>query len=136
MKVLIDTCVWSLFLRRRNKAALNSEEQRLAGMLREATQEGRVAIVGPIRQEVLSGIRDQSQFRKAEEGLQPFPDEELTTADYVDAARCFNLCRDRDVECGPVDILICAVAARRQLSVLTNDRALIRCLDALRIPHS
>ncbi|MGA7525262.1 MAG: PIN domain-containing protein [Acidobacteriaceae bacterium] len=135
MKVLVDTCVWSLFLRRQNKAALNPEEQRLAGVLRETIQDGRIAIIGPIRQEVLSGIRDQSQFRGTEEVLEPFPDEELTTADYVEAARSFNLCRDRGVECGPVDILICAVGARRQFSVLTNDRALIRCLEVLGIPH-
>lgn len=136
MKVLVDTCVWSLFLRRTSKAKLNPEELKLAKLLREATEDGRVAIIGPVRQEVLSGIRDKLQFRKTEQILEPFPDEELTTLDYVEAARCFNLCRDHGVECGPVDILICAVAVDRQFSVLTNDQALIRCLTVLRISHS
>ncbi|MGA8107823.1 MAG: PIN domain-containing protein [Acidobacteriaceae bacterium] len=136
MKVLVDTCVWSLALRRRNKTALNPEEQRLAGLLRQATQDARVAIIGPIRQEVLSGIRDKAQFEKTEQLLEPFPDEQLTTADFVEAAHGFNLCRDRGLECGPIDILICAVAARRHFSVLSSDQALIRCLTVLGIPQS
>ncbi len=135
MKVLVDTCIWSLALRRRHKTALSPEELSLTRALSEATQDGRVAIIGPVRQEVLSGIRDKAQFRKTEQILEPFPDEYLTTTDYVDAARCYNLCRDHGVECGPIDILICAVAARRQLSVLTNDQALIRCLRVLGISY-
>jgi len=136
MKVLVDTCVWSLFLRRRKKGALNPEEQRLARLLSDANLDGRIAIIGPVRQEVLSGIRDKVQFRKTEQILEPFPDEDLTTTDYIEAARCYNLCRDRGVECGPVDILICTVAASRRFGVLTNDQALIRCLKVLGIPHS
>lgn len=135
MKVLVDTCVWSLFLRRRRSAALSPAEQKLADLLKEATQDGRVAILGPIRQEVLSGIRDQAQFRKTELILEPFPDEELTSADYVAAARCFNRCRDHRLECGPVDILICSVAAQRHWSVLTNDQALIRRLEVMGVAH-
>jgi predicted nucleic acid-binding protein len=97
--------------------------------------DGRVAIIGPVRQEILSGIRDKSQFSKTEQILDPFPDEDVTTGDYVEAARFFNLCRDRGVECGVVDILFCSVAARRRYGVLTNDQALIRCLKVLGIPH-
>jgi predicted nucleic acid-binding protein len=133
MKVLVDTSVWSLFLRRRTRTTLNPEELKLVGLLREATQDGRVAIIGPVRQEILSGIRDKSQFSRTEQILDPFPDEDLTKDDFVEAARFFNLCRDRGVECGVVDILICSVAARRRFAVLTNDQALIRCLRVLGI---
>jgi len=132
MKVLVDTSVWSLFLRRRTRTTLNPEELKLVGLLREATQDGRVAIIGPVRQEILSGIRDKSQFSRTEQILDPFPDEDLTK-DFVEAARFFNLCRDRGVECGVVDILICSVAVRRRFAVLTNDQALIRCLRVLGI---
>lgn len=135
MKVLVDTCVWSLALRRRKTAKLNPEEQRLARLLTDAIQNGQVAIMGPIRQEVLSGIRDKSQFNRTEIFLAPFPDEELAAPDYIEAARCYNLCRDQGVECGPVDILICAVALRRQSSVLTNDQAISRCLGVLQVPR-
>jgi hypothetical protein len=45
MRVLVDTCIWSLFLRRKNKAALNSDEVKLVDLLREAAVDGRVAII-------------------------------------------------------------------------------------------
>lgn len=132
MKVIVDTCVWSLALRRRKTARISVDEQRLLAQLREAIQDRRAAIVGPIRQEVLSGIRDKAQFAKTQELLDPFGDEEIMAEDYVEAARLFNLCRDRGVECGPVDILICAAAVRMRYKILTSDLGLRRCIEALK----
>ncbi len=139
MKILIDTCVWSLALRRGTEANLTREEQQIVAALAEAIRDGRVAILGPIRQEILSGIKESlqqesSQFEKLLCALEFFPDEPLTTADYEYAARLFNLCRSRGLQCGPIDILLCAVARRRQWSILTSDRALLRCLDIVNIP--
>ena len=131
MKVLVDTCVWSLALRRKSRAALSEGEQRMVASLAEAIQDGRVAMIGPIRQEVLSGIKDLAQFEKLKSALEAFPDEQLTTLHYEEAARLFNLCRGRGVECGPVDILICAVAAREHWTILTSDQGLQRCMDVL-----
>jgi len=54
VKVLIDACVWSLSLRRKSQTRLSDEEQRMVALLGEAIQDGRVAMIGPIRQEVLS----------------------------------------------------------------------------------
>jgi hypothetical protein len=93
VKVLVDTCAWSLLLRRKNKAAMNDDEQCMLASLTEAIQDGRVAIIGPIRQEVLSGINETAQFEKLRSALEPFPDEELTTSHYEEAARLFNLCQ-------------------------------------------
>jgi predicted nucleic acid-binding protein len=61
-----------------------------------------------------------------------FPDAELTTPHYEEAARLFNLCRSRGVECGPTDILICAAAIQGRWSILTCDRGLERCMKQLR----
>ena len=132
MKVIVDTCVWSLSLRRSDKARLNAGEQRMLAELRQAIQGRRAAIIGPIRQEVLSGVRDRAVFAKTRELLDPFRDEEITPEDYVEAARLFNLCRDSGVECGAVDILICAVAFRLQCDILTSDVGLNRCIEVLR----
>jgi predicted nucleic acid-binding protein len=132
MKVLVDTCVWSLALRRKNLTTLSGDEQRMVASLREAIQDGRVAMIGPIRQEVLSGIMDTAQFEKLRSALEAFPDEQLSTFHYEEAARLFNLCRSRGIECGPVDILICAVAAREHWTILTSDQGLKRCMDTLR----
>ncbi len=133
MKVLADTCVWSLALRRnRPPTAMNPEEQLLLASLTEAIRDGRVAIIGPIRQELLSGIKDQAQFKKVSAALDAFPDELLTTPYYVEAARLYNLCRSRGVECGPVDMLICAVAGLKHWAILTHDGGLKRCIEALK----
>ena len=132
MKVLVDTCVWSLALRRRDKTSLSIDERRLAARLTEAVQDSNVVMIGPIRQEVLSGIKDEAQFVKAERLLDPFPDEPLGTVDYIEAARLFNLCRGRGVQCGPVDMLICSIAVRKRCLILTNDQGLLRCMDVLK----
>ena len=132
MKVMVDSCAWSLLLRRRKKAAISNNEEVILSSLVEAIQEGRVAIIGPIRQEVLSGIQDLIQFEKLRSALELFPDEELQATHHEEAARLFNLCRSRGVECGSTDILICAVASERQYGILTYDRGLKRCMEVLK----
>lgn len=131
MKILADTCAWSLLLRRRDKSALNGEEQSLLAALTEAIRDGQVAIVGPIRQEILSGIKETAQFEKLRDALASFPDEPLTTAHHEEAARLFNLCRRHGVECGATDVLICAVAAGKRWAILTSDGGLKRCIEVL-----
>jgi len=131
VKVLVDACVWSFSLRRKLQARLSDEEQRMVASLGEAIQDGRVAIIGPIRQEVLSGIKETAQFERLRSALESFPDEPIRTSHYEDAARLFNLCRSRGVECGAIAILLCAVAARERWSILTTDGALKRCIGIL-----
>jgi len=100
--------------------------------LKDAILDGRAAIVGPIRQEVLSGIKANAQFEKLKSALEAFQDETITTTDYEEAARLFNLCRGRGVECGVVDILLCAIASREHWGILTNDTGIKRCMEVLR----
>ncbi len=132
MRVLVDACIWSLALRRKVKGSLTADEVRLVARLTEVIQDGNVVMIGPIRQEILSEIKDQSQFEKTEKLLAPFPDEEPGSLDYVEAARLFNLCRGHGVQCGPIDMLLCSVAVRKHCVILTNDHGLLRCIDVLR----
>ena len=132
MKVLVDSCIWSLALRRRKgPEALNTNERRFVEALAEAIRDGRVAIVGPVRQEVLSGIRHEEQFHKVREKLTVFADETIESADYIEAARLDNLCRRHGAQCGEVDMLLCAVAARNEWKILTSDVALLRCIEVI-----
>jgi predicted nucleic acid-binding protein len=89
-------------------------------------------MIGPIRQEILSGIKDSAQFEKLRSTLNAFPDEPITTPHYEEAARLFNRCRSRGVQCGSVDMLLCAVAAKERWSILTRDEGLKRCIELLR----
>ncbi|MGC2772024.1 MAG: hypothetical protein WA232_10020, partial [Candidatus Sulfotelmatobacter sp.] len=71
MMVLVDTPVWSLALRRR-VSALNPREQVLTAALRELIRDRRARIIGPVRQELLSGIRLETMFQQVRERLRAF----------------------------------------------------------------
>lgn len=77
--------------------------------------------MGAVRQELLTGIRSEEQFERLKEHLRGFPDVELDINDYELAAAFSNRCRAVGVQGSSVDFLICAVAVRRDLSVLTTD---------------
>lgn len=117
MKVLVDTAVWSLALRRRSASHDESLRSELASLI----EEGRVAIIGPVRQELLSGIRDVAQFDHLREHLRAFPDTETTVNDYEEAASLYNRCREKGIQGSNTDFLICAVAVRNQFSIFTTD---------------
>ncbi|MEK6208934.1 MAG: hypothetical protein AABM64_00985 [Pseudomonadota bacterium] len=70
MKVLVDTSVWSLALRRRSP-------DREEGIVRERGRliaEFQVAMIGPFRQELLSGIREDGQYLTLRDKLRAFRD--------------------------------------------------------------
>lgn len=116
MNVLVDTSVWSLALRRAKRVDDTTPKE-----LAELIGEGRVVMVGPVRQELLSGIKLKTQFELLRGHLQSFPDLELETADYEEAAVAFNRCRERGIQGSNTDFLICAAALRRDLSIYTTD---------------
>jgi predicted nucleic acid-binding protein len=116
MNALVDTSVWSLSLRRRRGRASPQ-----AAELAELILEGRASIIGPVRQELLSGIQARQQFELLRERLHEFPDIQLTTSDFELAAEFYNLCRAAGLQGSNTDFLICAVAHRRGQSVFTTD---------------
>ena len=117
MKVLIDTSVWSLALRRRPRVENEEVVRELAGLV----DDGRVVMIGPVRQELLSGLRERAQFERLREHLRAFRDLELTSDDYEEAALAYNRCRSKGIQGSNTDFLICAVAIRRELSIFTTD---------------
>jgi len=121
MMVLVDTPVWSLALRRRPEH-LSPQEQQLTQALTELIREGRVQMLGPIRQELLSGIREEPQFRKLRDYLRAFPEHPLEATDHEEAAHMNNRCRAKGIAGSAVDFLICAAAHRRGWSIFTTDR--------------
>lgn len=116
MRVLIDTSVWSLALRR-SKPVDNPVVTELIELIREV----RGQIIGPVRQELLSGIKNKVQFQKLRNHLREFPGLEITTQDYESAADFFNLCRSNGIQGSNTDFLICAVAARLKIPIFTTD---------------
>lgn len=117
MTVLVDTSVWSLALRRKS-----AQEHPAVIELRALIEEMQVQMIGPIRQELLSGISEQAQYERLRDHLRAFPDLELTTGDFERAAEFFNICRGKGVQGSNTDFLICAISAERQMSILTTDK--------------
>jgi hypothetical protein len=116
MKVLVDTCIWSQVLRHK------SPDIALAKKLQELIHNARVAIIGPIRQELLSGIASVKQFNELKETLSSFEDIPLNTEHFEMAAEFSNTCRRKGVQGSTIDFLICAVAAMENVTIFTVDK--------------
>lgn len=116
MRVLVDTSVWSLALRRNQPA-----ESPVVTELIELIREVRCQMIGPVRQELLSGIKSRVQFQKLRNHLRAFPDLEITTHDYECAADFFNICRGKGIQGSNTDFLICAIATRHKIPIFTTD---------------
>lgn len=117
MKIIIDTCVWSLALRRNN-----TQDNKYVEELKELIDEVRVQLVGPVRQELLSGIRSKKQFNLLRSHLDAYDDLELERQDYELAAEYFNIARKKGVQGSNTDFLICAISTKHNMPILTTDK--------------
>jgi predicted nucleic acid-binding protein len=120
VNVLVDTTVWSLALRRRREK-LSSLEQDLVMEWENLAESDRAVLVGPIRQEVLSGIREEKVFAALQARLSEFRSLEILPGDYDQAARFFNVCRSQGITGTPIDMIICAAAFRYEIPIFTTD---------------
>lgn len=117
MKVIIDSSIWSLSLRRqKHKKEIVSEK------LMQIIEDGRIVMLGAIRQEILSGIKVKNHFELLKKYLRAFPDLLLKYRDYELAAEFFNICRAKGVQGSNTDFLICAAAVNNDFSIYTSDK--------------
>lgn len=121
MEVLIDSTIWSLALRRR-ALHLGSEEVALVEEWRRLVLSGDAVLIGPVRQEVLSGVKDSRTFDLLRSHLADFRQLAIEPNDYDRAASLYNLCRASGVAPTAIDMLICAVAERFGVPIFTTDR--------------
>jgi predicted nucleic acid-binding protein len=121
MKVLVDTPVWSLALRRPKQGSLSAPHQATVNALADLVRDGRAVFLGAIRQELLSGIQAQSQFDAVRQSLAAFDDLALPVAVYESAAQAFNACRTHGVQGSSTDFLICAAAMHHRVPIFTLD---------------
>lgn len=115
MKVLADTCVWSQVLRHKNPS------NELTDKLKDLIKDKRIVIIGPIRQELLSGVSNTNKFNKLKDMLSAFEDAPLNTEHFVKAAEFSNMCRNKGVQGSTIDFLICAVAYIEDFTIFTTD---------------
>ena len=90
MKVLVDTPIWSYALRTSNK-----EHQKEIDQLKSLIKDQRALIIGPIRQEILSGYSDLRKSKNLKEKLSFFENTPIHDTDYESAAELCNHCRKK-----------------------------------------
>ena len=73
-----------------------------------------------VDQEVLSGIKAQTQFERLRQILGAFPGLPIERSDYERTALFFTACRRRGIQGSNTDFLICAVAHRYSLPIFTQ----------------
>lgn len=121
MKVLVDTSVWSLALRRPRGTALSADQVLLVNALADLVRDGRAVLIGAIRQELLCGIKLVTQFDQLRTSLAAFDDLALPMAVYEAAAQAFNHCRANGVQGSNTDFLICAAALHHAVPIFSTD---------------
>ena len=116
MKVIVDTVIWSLALRR------STPENTVINDLTSLIEDQRIVMLGPIKQEVLSGYSDPNKFKKLKEKLSYFPNAPIVDLDYEQAAEFHNICRRKGIQGSHVDFLLCACAYRLNAMIYTRDK--------------
>jgi predicted nucleic acid-binding protein len=118
MKILIDTPIWSKALRRKKTI---SDDKDIMDGLKYLIDEFMEVLIGPIRQELLSGISDENIFNDLKEKMKGFNDFPIKATDYELAAEYSNICRRNGIQGSNTDFLICAVSVRNNFEIFTTD---------------
>lgn len=118
-RVLVDTSVWSLALRKREHTRF---ETRYILRLSEIIRDLHLVMMGPIRQEILSGLSDERKYEALRQKISIFPDHPISTHEYELAAKFHNECRRHGIQGSHIDYLICAVAQNNGYPILTLDQ--------------
>ena len=118
MKILIDTPIWSKAFRRKK---IKFDDKNVVDILKYLIDEFMEIIIGPIRQELLSGISDRKTFNELKEKMGGFNDFPIETIDYELAAEYSNICRRNGIQGSNTDFLICAIAVRNNFEIFTLD---------------
>jgi predicted nucleic acid-binding protein len=118
MRVLVDTSVWSLSLRKGGPAD-NPAVHKLVRLLDGGED---VLLTGLILQEILQAFRTEAALRKVARYLEPFDLLDLDRDDYVAAARLHRKCAAKGVTASTADCQIAAAAIHKRCVLLTTDR--------------
>ncbi len=116
MKVIIDTPIWSDAFRKVSNKTLSSVTE-----LKTLISDQRAIIIGPIRQELLSGYSDLAKFEQLRDKLHYFENTAIIDDDFIKAAEFANICRSNGIQGSHTDFLICAVASRIKAHIFTLD---------------
>jgi predicted nucleic acid-binding protein len=124
MKVLVDTSIWSLTLRRKEPST--EPQVQIGQKLTDLIVSSLVVMIGPVRQELLSGISNEEMFLKLRNKLGQFVDLPITTEDYETVAEFYNTCRKNGIQGSHIDFLICSIAYNNNLLIFSTDQDFVQ----------
>ena len=125
--VLVDSDVWSEAFRK------GGRKSRAVSLLQEFIENDEVVMIGPVRQEALSGIREKRQFEEIQNILRAFPSVRLEDSIFELAASFFNVCRSNGIQGSHTDFLLCACCVAWKVRILTKDKDFTRYAEYLPI---
>ncbi len=125
MKVLVDTSVWSLALRK-NGPADHAAVHKLSSLLLGNED---LVLTGLILQEILQAYRAEPTFRRLARHLEPFPLLPLVRSDYLDAAHLHRRCASGGIAASTADCQIATAAINHDCLLLTADADFERIAD-------
>lgn len=133
MKVLVDTCVWSLAIRRNHKPG--SLPLPAVTALHDLLLSDNLVVTTPIIvQELLQGSLPTNTRKQVESQLLSIP---MLTADidtHVEAAHLQLMCKQKGVALGTVDSLIAAVAISEHAYVFTVNQDFYHAAPIIDLP--
>jgi len=89
--------------------------------LADLIEKGEALLLGLVRQELLSGMADTRSFDALRLKLRAYPDVHVDAEDHENAALFYNRCRSHGIQGSAADFLLCAVAGRHDIPILTID---------------
>ncbi len=118
MRIVVDTSVWSLALRR--SSPLQNPE---AGVLKKMIEQGEsVFLLGVILQEILQGVKSAQDFKRLRDRMDSFPLLPVRREHYVRAAELRNNLLRKGIQAGTIDVLIAAAAISHDCYLFTTDK--------------
>jgi len=117
LTLLVDTSVWSLALRRDNRANV----PQVRALVRALEAGDQVVTTGLVLQELLQGFSGPKARDQIVDRFSAFPLLVPDRDDHVAAADLRNLCRKRGIQIGTIDVLLAQLCVRHDLTLLTTD---------------
>jgi predicted nucleic acid-binding protein len=117
--IVVDTTIWSKAYRRKRIA---DEDHVIIKELYDILDMEEEVLIGPVRQELLSGISDKNVLNDLVKKLSGFNNYEAQSDDHNLAADFFNVCLINGIQGSQTDYLICAIAHRYDLEIFTEDK--------------
>lgn len=119
--ILLDTSVLSAVLRRRQPGPTDA---RVAQVLSDLLGSGKhIGLPGLVLQELLSGIREESQFEKIKTILlRGYPIVLAEIRDHLLAADIVNRCRRKGIAVSSGDAVLAALTLNRNAKLFTIDQ--------------